>query len=421
MSTVNEKMTAIADEIRTLSGKTESMGLDAMATNLNEANAEISNQTDLIAQIMIALEGKASGNAPGEEYENLFDKYSAKYSGVCSSAIVNDDLVITTTNAQQYVSANFIIPNGESLVGKVLKLTGTWVENGSTNGALRLGWFDKNNHSLFVTGVALLSKSGQAAYGLVPEKPSNSGELCVLLYGNYNKTGSKGQSVTYKNVRVEISPNNFLSYDKFWDAFQKTGTATDYQLTFAGPNWTNITFCPKYDMKPSNLYMAFWKSKIKGDLVEILANANVTLDTKDATSVQYAFASTEFTRIGEIDVRKVTSGGNLTYFVQSSKLLTTIDKIICIETTPWQSSSFQYCEKLANITFEGVIGTTINFQWSPLSVESMKNIISCLKPGAGKTITFKEDCWTALEASGAPPSGEGTWREYVTNVLGWST
>ena len=86
---VNSKMTAIANPIRTLSGKTGKMGLDDMADNLDNAvtevdeqaaliqqikaglagteeyigmtNNEISTQSDLIQQIKTALEGKAAG------------------------------------------------------------------------------------------------------------------------------------------------------------------------------------------------------------------------------------------------------------------------------------------------------------------------------------------------------------------------
>lgn len=57
---VNTKMTAIADEIRTLSGATVAMGLDAMATNIGNANSEIDSQADLLSQIITALEGKAA-------------------------------------------------------------------------------------------------------------------------------------------------------------------------------------------------------------------------------------------------------------------------------------------------------------------------------------------------------------------------
>lgn len=64
MATVNEKMTAIADPIRTLMGATGALGLDAMASNLTGANTEVADQTALIAQIIEALEGKAGAGAP---------------------------------------------------------------------------------------------------------------------------------------------------------------------------------------------------------------------------------------------------------------------------------------------------------------------------------------------------------------------
>ena len=38
---INSKMTAIANEIRELSGTTGAMGLDAMATHISEANDTI--------------------------------------------------------------------------------------------------------------------------------------------------------------------------------------------------------------------------------------------------------------------------------------------------------------------------------------------------------------------------------------------
>ena len=67
MATVNEKMTALADEIRELSGTTTPKSLDAMASDVNTANAEITEQTDLISQIATALDGKASGGGGSSE------------------------------------------------------------------------------------------------------------------------------------------------------------------------------------------------------------------------------------------------------------------------------------------------------------------------------------------------------------------
>jgi hypothetical protein len=61
MSTLNEKMTALADEVRELSGTTGSKSIDAMTTDIQDANSEVAEQADLIAQIATALAGKAAG------------------------------------------------------------------------------------------------------------------------------------------------------------------------------------------------------------------------------------------------------------------------------------------------------------------------------------------------------------------------
>ena len=78
MSNVNTKMTAIADEIRTLSGTTEAIGLDAMVTHVGEANDEVDNQVELLAQAVAALEGKASSSGSGEDVTAETDEYTAK-------------------------------------------------------------------------------------------------------------------------------------------------------------------------------------------------------------------------------------------------------------------------------------------------------------------------------------------------------
>lgn len=59
---VNTKMTAIADEIRELSGTTDTMGLDAMASHVGEANTEVTNQMGIIEEIVMALNDKVVGS-----------------------------------------------------------------------------------------------------------------------------------------------------------------------------------------------------------------------------------------------------------------------------------------------------------------------------------------------------------------------
>ena len=58
----SETLTGIGDEVRILSGATGTMTPAVMKTKLQGANSEVSDQTDLIAQIQTALESKASAS-----------------------------------------------------------------------------------------------------------------------------------------------------------------------------------------------------------------------------------------------------------------------------------------------------------------------------------------------------------------------
>ena len=88
MSNVNIKMTALADEVRELSGKTEVMGIDAMVDTINTENSNFNTnlnaQDDLLAQIEAALKGKAAGGggASGGSVETCTVTFSCP--GLCN-------------------------------------------------------------------------------------------------------------------------------------------------------------------------------------------------------------------------------------------------------------------------------------------------------------------------------------------------
>lgn len=81
-----ESLVAIADEVRALAGSSGLMGTNDMAAYLGEANEDVAEQAELLAQIASALEGKgASGsedlNAILEEQEALINELQSTLEG----------------------------------------------------------------------------------------------------------------------------------------------------------------------------------------------------------------------------------------------------------------------------------------------------------------------------------------------------
>jgi hypothetical protein len=93
---VNEKMTALADEIRVLSGTATSKSIDAMTSDVGAANTEISEQMELIAQISTALENKVAGGG-GVTLPELDNPASASDILKGKEAIDGDGEAITGT------------------------------------------------------------------------------------------------------------------------------------------------------------------------------------------------------------------------------------------------------------------------------------------------------------------------------------
>lgn len=213
-------------------------------------------------------------------------------------------------------------------------------------------------------------------------------------------------------------------YDRFWDAYQDNGNRTYYNCGFAREGWTDISFKPKYNIicgDSASAVQLFWSCMIT-DLAKIIEETGIILDTSAADLVNTMFGGSVYlTRLPEISIISATNADAICVSCYS---LVEFKKLICNENTTF-NNAFTDCRSLTTIEFGGCIGRDINFQWSPLSVYSMKSIITHLKDYSSDsnnafkyTLTFNADCWSALEADSTSPNGN-RWRDYV-NDLGWN-
>lgn len=173
--------------------------------------------------------------------------------------------------------------------------------------------------------------------------------------------------------------------DEWWDVFQDYGNRTNYIQAFA-QGFPIESYNPKYDLQ-GNVNSAFAFSKITDAKVRILNATNIQ---------QLCRYNSDITRIPELNISEATTMGS--------------------------DSPFLGASKLSDLIMTGVLAKSVGFSNSPLNVESIKSIISCLKDYTGTTsehtytVTFKTSYFNKLEEEGATAEYNGvacTWAELI--------
>ena len=173
-------------------------------------------------------------------------------------------------------------------------------------------------------------------------------------------------------------------YDAFWDVLQNYGQPATYKCAFAYGVFKDEIYNPKYP---------------------------IVARYSDAQSAQDIFLYSPITDT-KVDIDVTGPTGCARCFSNATKLVT-IRKIIVVEKNTYQDT-FVNCTSLENITFEGVIGNSINLQYSPLSRQSIENIISVLSAIAtGKTLTLKK---TAKENAFT----DEEWQTLIATKSNWT-
>ena len=235
-----------------------------------------------------------------------------------------------------------------------------------------------------------------------------------------------------QGIAEGIEEGRALEHSDFWDAYQLNGVRTNYYRAFGNHNssslswgWNEVTFRPKYDIKPSAMQQGFVYLDV-GDLDALLKECGVVFDTQNCTAFQQAFQNARITVFPTLHLKECTDLGSV---FANCPNLHTVRKIIFESGAKISFASlFTNCTRLANIDeIEGSIEHNISFSSSPLTGETMKRIILHLKDYSTDapftyTLTLKDSCKTALQADTETVKFNGedyTYFELIT-AKGWN-
>lgn len=190
----------IADEIRVLSGTTEPLGLTEMATNVNDANDEVADQTDLIAQVVSALQGKSVPGG-GEDvtaetatYTNLLTDLEAAVDALPDAghgAIETCTVVLrgTASNYRPYYCSYTAVGDNGNIMGaaigpnSAIDITLTNVVCGS---AVTVRWYNSGNTSSLSNATIIASPSSSFSAYLITAPASDTATITYAGGGGGN-------------------------------------------------------------------------------------------------------------------------------------------------------------------------------------------------------------------------------------------
>jgi hypothetical protein len=239
----------------------------------------------------------------------------------------------------------------------------------------------------------------------------------------YNAGKAQGGGGGTDRYDEGVEAGKKAQHREFWENFV-SGRSIDMSYAFYG--WNASAFYPKVNMAPYQTGRMFYSfnsaSKEPFNLKERLEECGVTVDFSLSTNVAYMFSGSYISDLPEL---KFINASKLEGLFNLCTCLETIEKLVLKDdgTQTFVTATFN-ATALKHIEIEGKIGTDITFQVCPLTVTSMKSIITHLVNYSGTdkaytyTVKFSEACWEALEADSTSPTGT-TWAEYVDD-LGWN-
>lgn len=234
------------------------------------------------------------------------------------------------------------------------------------------------------------------------------------VYAKGIEVGKLQGSTTEEAYNYGFENGKKSEYDAFWDSYLNNGNLTVCDNLFAGKGWNNSNFKPTYSLKPTRCNSMFSLTNISGSLSKKLNDLGIKFDFSNCTLFSSMFTNAlNITEIPPIDLSKATNTSGM--FVNASEVIT-VGTLNCSDNTVLTNNMFDNMNKLENITFSGVITSSIRFaQSSKLTKESVMSIVNALKDlnGTGKTATL------TLHANTKALLTDAEKAEYITQK-GWT-
>ena len=173
-----------------------------------------------------------------------------------------------------------------------------------------------------------------------------------------------------ENVPKVYEAGKRAGSDEVWDAIQANGNRTNYRSAFL--TWETPEYItPKYTIRTSTMYETFNSCRALKELPPVEF-------TVDKLTFYSCFTACRALTEIVMDIKADESSASLSGTFNTCTALQTINKIIVTEAVKY-TNTFNYCNSLVDLIFEGVIGNNMDLSYCKLlSKESILNVLDCL-------------------------------------------